>query len=678
MLACPVCRLVLSGPYCAMHGAEGDHVDPDALHAALGGKFRVSGVYAAGDTGTLYVAEEAQSKRQGLLKILRVREDAGRDALERLVTEIQNQTALSHSSFLAPTRRAGLDDGVPWLFRDFVPGESLKSRLARTGKMSLSDALVVAAQMATALHDLHSRGLVHRALRPGHVLLRDDTSGTPHALVIEASIAGRNDRTSPLEDLGDLFYMPPEVARGEKVGFRSDLYALGCTLYDALVGAPPFDGDDADEVVNGHLYTAPWVPRETLPAQIASLVEHLLAKAPFDRPSSAKEVIRELEPYLPPDWQSPPHATPKPARAIAVAMPAARASVAPPPPPRASTMPPRASAMPPPPPSAMPAMPPRASAMPPPPPSAMPPMPARASAMPPPPPSAMPPRASELAPAETVPAKVISAAPPARDPEMPILLERSKKPTPWPAPRPTASSPGFPPPAPLPYEGERDISSIMPTEIDNTDDFPRMRAPRRFPRGTAGFVLGCAATMAATWALAFTGNFHVVTDTLTTHLAVPQSNLADGVHAASTGMESAPTPPPTTAVAAEPAVAAPSIGTAAPAAADAPAETAPDTATASATDTATPAETEPTPAASAPEADTTLTATTNDATAEAATAEPRRMTRAERRRALRQARIERRRDRIRARMRARRRAAAQEARAERPERPAGSVNDFLL
>ena len=714
MLVCPACRLVLSASFCGVHGVEGDPADLDALHAALSGKFRVSGAYAVGDTGTLYAAEELTTKRQGLLKILRVRDDAGRDALERLVTEIQNQTVLSHSSFLVPIRRAGLDDGVPWLFRDFVPGESLKSRLARTGKMSLSDALVLAAQVATALHDLHSRGLVHRALRPGHVLLRDDAAGTAHALVIEASMAGRNDRTSPLEDLGDLFYMPPEVARGEKVGFRSDLYALGCTLYDALMGAPPFDGDSADEVVNGHLYTAPWVPRDTLPAQIASLLEHLLAKAPFDRPSSAKEVIREIEPYLPPDWQMPPHETAKSAQAIAVAVPAARVS-APPPvpalrasamPPPVSAMPPRASSMPPP----VSAMPPRASSMPPPA-SAMPP---RASSMPPPPASAMPPRASSMPPqppprpsamppAQTVPAKILAAAPHAPDPTGPIPLDpaRAKKPTPWPAARPSASSPALPPPAPLPFERDHDISSIMPTEIDVTDDFPPVRAGRRFPRGTAGFVLGCAATMAATWALAYTGNFHVVTETLTTHLAVPESNLDNGVHAASASLAPTASTPaltataPTTAPAPAPAADTDATATETAGAADTEPATEAEAATAAATETATATEAEA-PAEADTDASATETAAAADDSARTEPAErPRRMSRAERLRALRQARIERRRQirearlerrrqRIRARIRAQRREAAREARAARAGsgsssgRSGGSVDDFLL
>lgn len=572
MLVCPVCRLPFSDAQCRVHADQEVLFTPDAVPRALGSKFRVRGVHSIGDTGTAYVAEDVQTGQPGLLKILRVRKEAGREARDRLVSDLRAQAAVGAAPCLVPVRKYGMADGVPWLFRDWVDGESLKTRLARTGGLPLSEALVVTAQVALALHALHTKGAVHRAVRPGHILLRSEAGATPHAMLIDAGMAAHNDRDSAFEDLGDLYYMAPEQSRGEKVSFRTDLYALGCTLYHAVTGSPPFDGDDADAVVYAHLHQRPAIGRDALPGSIAGLLEKMLAKAPFDRPLSAQQILQELDPYLPEDWKSPAYVARGP-----VAPPFARTS----PPPLGSKT--RA------------ALPPPLAA-------------ARTAAS-----SAPPPRAAA------------SDRPRAHQtPPMPLVQMRH-------APLPARAADAFE------IGSMPKPSSMPPADLDDFDaSLPRRS---RFPRATAGFLLGVAATLGAMWGLAYTGNFRLVTQTLTTHLAVPRAVLdrSLGVTAASALRAPEPrltTPPPTETVA-DPA--SPVVGSVdAPAASPTmvqPPEAAPPIAAGS------------TEAAQAP-TDATHAAARDGASA--TTTEERPMTRAERRRARRAELRERRRARARA------------------------------
>jgi serine/threonine protein kinase len=338
MFACPICRATLDSPgTCARDGAELEHVEVDFLSPTLRAQFRVERPFARGDTGTLYVARDPSNGKFGLLKILRIRSHASHGARDMLVRALGRQTALaSASASLIVPRRTGETDGFMWCFRDFAPGDSLRTLAAAGDLRGLTDALVVIAQVAIALDRLHDRGLVHRAVRPGHVIVAPDGE-LPRAVLVDAGMVGENTAGSVFEDLGDVFYMSPEQVQGNPVTFRSDLYSLGCLLFEQLTGAPPFDGDTADEVMAAHVHWPPEIPRDTLPAAIADLLASMLSKVAAERPASARAVVRAMEPFLPEGWDAGPRSSPgvsassppPMAKAIAPKRPVAIASHAP-------------------------------------------------------------------------------------------------------------------------------------------------------------------------------------------------------------------------------------------------------------------------------------------------------------------------------------------------------------
>jgi tetratricopeptide (TPR) repeat protein len=141
--------------------------------------------------------------------------------------------------------------------------------------------------------------LLHRDVKPGHVILSDGASGMPVAKLIDAGLPGRLPSGSVFDLLGTPAYISPEQVAGKLVSFRSDLYALGCVLFEMLSGLPPFPDSDVQAVLDAHKSTpAPSLDIE-LPAQVQTLLRAMLAKEPRQRPFSAQQVRRTLEPLLP-------------------------------------------------------------------------------------------------------------------------------------------------------------------------------------------------------------------------------------------------------------------------------------------------------------------------------------------------------------------------------------------
>ncbi|MEM9194111.1 MAG: protein kinase [Myxococcota bacterium] len=531
MFVCPVCRTVLEDEgHCVHDEVEGVALDSQPIPTEIAAKFRVQGLVGGGDTGTLYRVEHAKSGAPGVLKLLRLSPKLQRAGRERLLTELRRQVSVGSKAHLSIPRAVGDDGGLLWVFRQWIDGESLKARLFRRGPLSVGEAIGVIAQVANALDELHRAGLVHNAVRPGHIILRDTGEDVPEAVLIDSGMAGSHDRFSAFEDLGDLLYMPPEVTQGKAPTFRSDLYALGCTFFDALTGEPPFDGDDAETVIAAHRFTLPSIP-DALPTAVGEVLSKLLAKVPSQRATATSEIKTALRPFLPDEPRSMPRKSSMP--------------------PRKSSMPPRKSSMPP-----------RKAAQP----SVA----SRPSSMPPP----LRPRSESRRPAadpshrpEPAGAKNDSAPAPAKNPmpvAMPAPVARLGKKRPDTAPialvtRKRVDPGAVPGTEPLPAREpsqrseiptaaeeaapsfasppkRRDATSSIRFAIaDMTEAAERavVKKGRRIPWLAAGFVLGCLSTAAATYGLAMNGQFHVLTGAMQDYLQVPSENLADRTSVAS-------------------------------------------------------------------------------------------------------------------------------------------------
>jgi serine/threonine protein kinase len=195
----------------------------------------------------------------------------------------------------------GRHDGQPFMVSQYMRGGDLrgvlKSARADGVQIPLVTALRYASETCDALAYAHERGVIHRDIQPGNIWL-DEPEGSAHLGDFDLALApgAPPELADPSIIVTTRAYMPPEEAHGQPLDARSDLYSLGATVYELLVGRPPFEGTPA-EIVQQHMSAVPRPPRELreeIPRRLNELVLRLLAKSPAERPSSAREVLTAL------------------------------------------------------------------------------------------------------------------------------------------------------------------------------------------------------------------------------------------------------------------------------------------------------------------------------------------------------------------------------------------------
>ncbi len=228
------------------------------------------------------------------LKVLR-REYAGSVSSERFRREIEILSRLDHPNIVS-LQDWGEFDGAPWYAMPYLGGETLRARIARDGQLPIAEALRITRSVAEALVHAHEADVVHRDIKPGNILLEGDS-----VLVADFGIA-RAITTSATSDqisssgilIGTPTYMSPEQATAKRdIDGRSDIYALGCVLYEMLAGEPPFNASSPAALTARHLMD-PVPPittvRASVPEPLAQVVYQMLAKSPADRFQSAREL----------------------------------------------------------------------------------------------------------------------------------------------------------------------------------------------------------------------------------------------------------------------------------------------------------------------------------------------------------------------------------------------------
>ncbi len=259
---------------------------PGRLAAALADRYRIERELGQGGMATVYLADDVKHRRKVAIKVLRP-ELAAALGPERFLREIETTANLRHPHIL-PLYDSGEADGFLYYVMPLVEGESLRDRLTREKQLPIADALAIAREVADALGYAHVRGVVHRDIKPENILLEGD-----HAVVADfgiaraVSAAGADRLTQTGMSIGTPLYMSPEQAAGDRdLDGRSDLYSLGCVLYEMLGGQAPFTGPTLESVVHQHLTAAPrpiTQLRPAVPAAVAAALERALAKTPADR-----------------------------------------------------------------------------------------------------------------------------------------------------------------------------------------------------------------------------------------------------------------------------------------------------------------------------------------------------------------------------------------------------------
>jgi hypothetical protein len=255
----------------------------------LAGRYEIERVVGTGGMATVFRAFDTVLERPVALKVLDEDQTSDEQSLERFSHEARAVARLAHPNIVAVLDR-GEQGGRKFIVFEHVEGETLKERIEREAPLPPREVAELGAAVARALDCAHTNDVVHRDIKPQNVLLTAD--GVPKVTDFGiARSAASSGSTDPGTVLGTSSYIAPEQARGERVGPETDVYSLGCVLFELLTGRPPYDGPTFYAVAVRHVREP--VPdvlaaRPDCPPALASLVERCLAKAPEERPSAAE------------------------------------------------------------------------------------------------------------------------------------------------------------------------------------------------------------------------------------------------------------------------------------------------------------------------------------------------------------------------------------------------------
>ena len=267
------------------------------LNAALAGRYHIERELGEGGMATVYLAEDLRHGRKVALKVLKP-ELAAVVGGERFLAEIKTTANLQHPNIL-PLFDSGEAGGFLFFAMPYIEGETLRHRLDRDKQLPVDEAVRIASEVADALQVAHAQGVVHRDIKPANILL---SHGRPlvadFGIALAVSAAGGGRLTETGLSVGTPYYMSPEQASADREpSAASDVYSLGCVLYEMLVGEPPFTGATAQAVLAKILTAeapAPTAGRPAIPPHVDAVVRRALERLPADRFASAEDFARAL------------------------------------------------------------------------------------------------------------------------------------------------------------------------------------------------------------------------------------------------------------------------------------------------------------------------------------------------------------------------------------------------
>lgn len=264
--------------------------------------YRIIRPLGAGGMGNVYQVEDQKTKLVFALKIISSSLAQKRPLAKRFEQEARAAGRLTHPNIAAVYDVGEAEDNSPFLIMDYVEGPSLEQKLKKEGYLEVPHAVNISIQVAEALAYAHKQGVVHRDIKPSNILLQGDEHD--RVKLVDFGIAKVNEQkgvdATKLTQTGELFgsplYMSPEQCRGDDVDARSDIYSLGCVMYESLTGRPPFQGENPVRVILKHLSEeAKPLPKVVgASAGLKQIVARCLAKNVKERYASADELLVDL------------------------------------------------------------------------------------------------------------------------------------------------------------------------------------------------------------------------------------------------------------------------------------------------------------------------------------------------------------------------------------------------
>jgi serine/threonine protein kinase len=264
----------------------------DARIGSSIGPYRLESVLGTGGMSAVYGTRDAGGRR---LALKLIREDFGHD--ERLRGRVRREIRIAQTivnPHVVPVLDTGEHDGLQYLITPFMEGGSLADKLDRDGALGVATVLRICANLADGLESLWGAGVVHRDVKPANVLL--DRRGVAYITDFGLAKDSQGTRLTVAGGaLGSMDYTAPEQIRGDEVTPATDIYALGCVMFECLEGHPPFADREGLRVLTAHLQDEPpELTRAGLPPGLGEAVKVALRKDPSERPQTSREYARSL------------------------------------------------------------------------------------------------------------------------------------------------------------------------------------------------------------------------------------------------------------------------------------------------------------------------------------------------------------------------------------------------
>jgi len=280
----------------------------DASALGLEDRYDVLRCIGQGGMGSVYEVRERSTGTHYALKMLRAELVADEGAIQRLQREAKTAMNLSHKNLCTVYGAGTSATNVPYLVMELVEGRSLASLLEEEIFLGPSTAVPIFLQICDGLSHAHTMHVLHRDLKPGNVIIGRWLTGVDRLKVVDFGIAksiapaatsATNQLTQTGELIGSPLYMSPEQCRGEQLNAQSDIYSLGCVMYEVLTGKPPFTGNNPVTVILQHLNDRPARFNKSLdvPAVLEAIVLKCLAKSPDQRYQSVDDLYKDLDAF---------------------------------------------------------------------------------------------------------------------------------------------------------------------------------------------------------------------------------------------------------------------------------------------------------------------------------------------------------------------------------------------
>ncbi len=306
MKICPQCQTSYSDDveFCANDGMklrkELSSTQDPMLGRVLDNRWIIDSKIGEGGMGSVYLGRQRSVNRKVAIKTLKPELVTSSEFVDRFFREAQIATTINHPNCVTILDFGQEDDNVLFLAMEYLEGLPLAERIQQQPSLTLEEILTITDQVSAALEAAHSHQIIHRDLKPDNIFLQHTAGHNIHAKLLDFGIAKDANASTQFTRTGQIFgtpdYMSPEQCGGNELDGRSDLYSLGCILYEMLCGAPPFENPNSMATLMAHVTEKPRHPSELsdTPSQISDLTLKLLAKEPSQRHASATELRQHI------------------------------------------------------------------------------------------------------------------------------------------------------------------------------------------------------------------------------------------------------------------------------------------------------------------------------------------------------------------------------------------------